>query len=47
MLCDNLEEWAGLEGGREVQDGEDICVFRVDPHCYREKAMAPHSSTVA
>ena len=37
MLCDNLEGWAGLGGGREVQDGGDICVFRVDSHCYMEE----------
>ena len=37
MLCDNLEGWAGLGGGREVQDRGDICVFRVDSHCYMEE----------
>ena len=23
VLCDNLEEWGGEDGGREVQEGED------------------------
>ena len=23
VLCDNLEEWGGEEGGREVQEGGD------------------------
>ena len=25
-LCDNPEGWAGVRGGREVQEGGDICV---------------------
>ena len=25
VLCDNLEGWGGVEGGREVQEGGDIC----------------------
>ena len=24
-LCDNLEEWDGMRGGKEVQEGGDIC----------------------
>ena len=24
MLCDSLEGWDGVGGGREVQEGEDI-----------------------
>ena len=30
VLCDNLEGWAGVEGGREVQEGGHICKFMVD-----------------
>ena len=26
MLCDNLEEWEGVAGGKEVQEGEDIYI---------------------
>ena len=26
MLCDNLEGCDGVGGGREVQEGEDICI---------------------
>ena len=26
LLCDNLEGWAGVGGGREFQDGGDICI---------------------
>ena len=26
MLCDNLEGWDGVEGGRGVQEGGDICI---------------------
>ena len=30
MLCDNLESWAGVGYGREVQEGGDICILRAD-----------------
>ena len=30
MLCDNLEGWAGVEDGREVQEGGDICILMND-----------------
>ena len=30
MLCDNLEGWAGVEGGREVPEGGHTCKFMVD-----------------
>ena len=26
VLCDNLEGWDGVGGGREVQEGGDICI---------------------
>ena len=26
MLCDNLEGWEGVGGGREVREGGDICM---------------------
>ena len=26
VLCDNLEEWGGAEGGREVQEEGDMCI---------------------
>ena len=29
MLCDNLEGWDGVRGGREIQGG-DICILMVD-----------------
>ena len=25
MLCDNLEGWDGVGGGREIQEGENMC----------------------
>ena len=25
-FCDNLEGWDGVEGGREVQEGGNICI---------------------
>ena len=39
-LCINLEGWDGAGDGRELQKGGDICILS-------EKAMAPHSSTLA
>ena len=30
MLCDNPEGWDGVEGGKEVQEGGDICIRRAD-----------------
>ena len=30
MLCDNLEEWIGIGGGMEFQDGGDICISVAD-----------------
>ena len=30
VLCDNLEGLNGVEGGREVQEGGDICIPMTD-----------------
>ena len=30
MLCDDLEGWDGLGGGRELQEGGDICIPMAD-----------------
>ena len=30
LLCDNLEGWDGVGGGREVQEGGDICIPLAD-----------------
>ena len=30
MLCETVEGWGGGEGGREVQDGGDICILMAD-----------------
>ena len=29
-LHDNLEGWDGVEGGREIQEGGDICIPTAD-----------------
>ena len=34
LLCDNLEGWLGVGGGREVQKGGDICIPMADS-CWR------------
>ena len=33
VLCDNLEGWDGLEGGRESQEVGDICIPMADSYC--------------
>ena len=33
MLCDDLEGGDGVGGGREVQEGGDICILMSDSHC--------------
>ena len=33
MLRDNLEGWDGVGGGREVQEGVDICIPMNDSYC--------------
>ena len=30
VLCDNLEEWEGVGGGKEVQEGRDISAPMTD-----------------
>ena len=30
MLCDNLEGWDGVRDGREVHEGQDICIPTAD-----------------
>ena len=32
MLCDNLEEWDGIGGGRDVQVGGDINILMADSY---------------
>ena len=33
MLCDNLEQWDGVGGRREVPEGGDICTLKADSCC--------------
>ena len=34
MLCDDLEGWGMGGGGREIQDGGNICIYIADSfHC--------------
>ena len=33
MLCDDLEGGDGVGGGREVQEGGDICILMADSPC--------------
>ena len=37
MLFDNLEEWDGLWGGKEIQEGGDIYIIMADSHCCMAK----------
>ena len=36
LLCDVLEGWGWLEGGREVREGGDICFLMADSCCWTE-----------
>ena len=33
MLCNNLEEWDGVEDGKEFPEGGGTCILRADSHC--------------
>ena len=33
MLYDDLEVGDGIGGGREAQEGEDICIIMTNLHC--------------
>ena len=33
VLCDNLEGWDGVGGGREGLEGGDICISLADSCC--------------
>ena len=33
MLCDGLEGWGGVGGGREAHEGGDICIHMADSQC--------------
>ena len=33
MLCDSLEWWDGVGGGREFQEGRNTCILMVDSCC--------------
>ena len=36
VLCENLEVWDGMRGGKEVQKGEDICIHMAYSCMYDE-----------
>ena len=40
ILCDDLAMWDG--GGREGQEGGNVCMLMTDPHC----CMAENSTTL-
>ena len=33
MLCNDMEGWDGVAGGREVQEGRDVCIHMADSCC--------------
>ena len=37
MLCDNLEGWDRVGGGREVQKEGDLCILVAEPYCSMEE----------
>ena len=38
VLCDNLEEWDGVEGGLEAPEGEGTCMLMVGSLCCMAEA---------
>ena len=34
-LCNNLARWEWVEGGREIQEGKDLCTIMVNSYCYK------------
>ena len=40
VLCDHLEGW-DREGGRETQEGGDICIGIADSLCYKAETNTP------
>ena len=34
VLCDNLEGWDGVGGGKEAQEGRDICIHITHSLCF-------------
>ena len=30
MLCESLQEWDGVGGGRQIQEKGDICILMAD-----------------
>ena len=38
MLCDNLEGWDGVRGGREIQEGVDKGMLMADSCCSMAEA---------
>ena len=38
MLCDNLEEWDGVEGGVEAPEGEGTCILTAGSLCCMAEA---------
>ena len=43
VLCDNLEGWDGEEGGREDQEGGDVCTPNTDSCCCTAKIITVKS----
>ena len=38
VLCDNLEEWDGVEGGVEAPEGEGTCILMAGSLCCMAEA---------
>ena len=38
VLCDSLEGWDGVRGGRKAQEGGGMCILMADSPCCMEEA---------
>ena len=42
MLCNYLQGWDGMGGGREVQEGGDIYILMAGSCCYMAETNMTH-----
>ena len=40
MLCDNLEVWDWVGGGKEVQEGGNVYIHMADSHCCKAETSS-------
>ena len=46
MLCDDLEGWVEECGGREVQEGGEVCIHTADSPCFVQQKLTQHCKVI-